>query len=71
MMLATPMAPTSSATAPRPRNSVLNAPAASACAVRVSEGWDAVTSFGFSGLVWAASRLSTAVVAAWVLTVRT
>ena len=27
--------------------------------------------FGFSGLAWYASRLSTSVVAAWVLTVRT
>ena len=44
------------------------APAASACAVSASEGWETSTSFGFSGLAWAASRLSTAVVAAWVLT---
>jgi hypothetical protein len=37
MMLATPIPPTSSATAPSPRNRVSNAPAASACAVSVLE----------------------------------
>ena len=40
MMLATPTAPTSSATAPRPRNRVLNAPLASAWAVSAAEGWE-------------------------------
>ena len=58
-MLATPTAPTSRATAPRPRNRVLKAPLASAWAVRAAEGWETLTSAGFSGLAWAASRLST------------
>ena len=38
MMLATPTAPTSSATAPRPRNRVSKAPLASACAVERCRG---------------------------------
>src|SRR6266566_3600654 len=59
MMLATPTVPTSSATAPRPRNRVSNAPLASAWAVSAAEGWETSTSEGFSGLAWAASRLST------------
>jgi hypothetical protein len=42
-MLATPIAPTSSATAPRPRNRVLNAALALAWAVSASEGWETVT----------------------------
>ena len=71
MMLATPIAPTSSATAPRPRNRVSSAPSASARAVSASEGWETLTWLGFSGLACAPSRLSTAVVAAWVSTVRT
>ena len=70
-MLATPTAPTSSATAPSPRNSVSNAPAASAWAVSESDGWETSTSLGCSGLACAASRSSTLVVAAAVLTVRT
>ena len=37
MMLATPMAPTSSATAPKPRNRALNAPLASAWAARAAD----------------------------------
>src|SRR6516165_2052773 len=60
MMLATPIAPTSNATAPRPRNRVLNAPLAAAWAVSAADGWETVTYEGFSGLAWAASRLSTA-----------
>ncbi|HEX4656028.1 MAG TPA: hypothetical protein VH307_01475 [Streptosporangiaceae bacterium] len=71
IMLATPMAPTSSATAPRPRNRVSRAPLASAWAVSAAEGWETVTWPGFSGLACAPSRLSTWVVAAWVSTVRT
>jgi hypothetical protein len=39
MMLATPIAPTSRATAPRPRNRVLKAFAASARATSAEEGW--------------------------------
>ena len=70
MMLATPTAPTSSATAPRPRNRVSKAPAASAWAVSAFDGWETLTWLGFSGLAWAPSRLSTAVVATWVLTAR-
>ena len=61
MMLATPTAPTSSATAPRPRNRVLKAPAASAWAVSAADGCDTLTWLGFSGLAWAAIRLSTVV----------
>src|SRR5260370_1448882 len=71
MMLATPIAPTSGATAPSPRNRVSRAPAASARAVSAAEGWETSTWFGFSGLAWSPSRLSTRVVAAWVSTVRT
>jgi hypothetical protein len=64
MMLATPTAPTSRATAPRPRNRTLNADWASAWAVRAADGWETVTSPGFpgfSGLAWAPRRLSTVV----------
>ena len=71
MMLATPTAPTSKATRPRPRNKVSKAPAASALAVRAFEGWETSTELGSSGLAWAPRRRSTLVVAAWVLTVRT
>ncbi len=71
MMLATPIAPTSSATAPSPRNRVPSASCASARAVSASEGWETPTELVFSGSACAASRLSTAVVAAWVSTVRT
>ena len=53
MMLATPMAPTSSATAPRPRNRVSSAPLASAWAVSASDGWETSTWSGFSGLACA------------------
>ena len=48
-MFATPTAPTSSATAPSPRNRPLNAPWASARAVSVAEGWLTLTSLGASG----------------------
>jgi hypothetical protein len=65
MMLATPIAPTKSATAPRPRNRVSRAPLAAAAAVSAAEGWETLTWLGFSGLAWAPSRLSTRVVAAW------
>ena len=60
MMLATPTAPTSRATAPSPRNRPLRALFASACATRAEEGWLTLTSLGFSGLAVAARRLSTA-----------
>jgi hypothetical protein len=71
MMLATPIAPTRSATAPRPGNSVSSAPLASAAAVSAADGWETVTWFGFSGLACAASNLSTRVVTAGSLPVRT
>ena len=71
MMLATPIAPTSSATAPSPRNRVSSAPWASAWAVSAAEGWETVTWLGSCGLACAPSRLSTVVVAAGLLTVRT
>jgi hypothetical protein len=67
MILATPIAPTSRATAPRPRNRVSSAPLASACAVSASEGRETSTWLGFSGLAWAVSRLSTRVVTALVV----
>ena len=41
-MFATPIAPTSSATAPSPRNRVSSAPLASAWAVSASDGWETV-----------------------------
>src|SRR5215475_5036871 len=50
MMLATPTAPTSSATAPRPRNRVSSASLASAWAVSAAEGWETPTWPEFSGL---------------------
>src|SRR5271169_851594 len=62
MMLATPMAPTSRATALRPRKRASSAPLASAWAVSASEGWETSTWLGFSGSAWAPSRLSTRVV---------
>ena len=55
MMFATPTAPTSSATAPSPRNRPLKAPWASARAVSVAEGWLTLTSLGASGSAVAAS----------------
>ena len=67
-MLATPTAPTSRATAPRPRNRTLNAAWASAWAVSAAEGWETSTWLGFSGLACAASRLSTAVT--WLVAAR-
>ena len=50
MILATPIASTSSAATPRPRNRVSSAPLASAWAVRADEGWETETWLGFSGL---------------------
>ena len=69
MMFATPTAPTSSETAPRPRKRLLSAPCASARAVRAAEGWLTATSFGASGLAVAASTDWTAAV--WLVTERT
>ena len=46
MMLATPTAPTISATTPSPRKRLSNAPAAAARAVSASDGWLTFTSFG-------------------------
>ena len=71
MMLATPIAPTSSAIAPSPRNRVSRAPLASAWAVSAAEGWEIMTSLGFSGLAWLLSRLSTRVVTSGLFAVRT
>ena len=69
MMLATPTAPTSSATAPRPRKSPLSAAWASAWATRAADGCETSTSFGDSGLAVAARTESTAFT--WLVTVRT
>src|SRR5262249_48233370 len=49
MMLATPTAPTTSETAPRPRKRLLSAPWGSARAVRAADGWLTFTSLGASG----------------------
>ena len=69
MMLATPTAPTSRATAPRPKKRPSKAPWASAWATRAADGWETSTSLGFSGLAVAPSRLSTAsTVAVWART---
>ena len=59
MMFATPIAPTSNATAPRPRKSPLSAACASAWATSAAEGWETSTSFGDSGFAVAASTAST------------
>lgn len=55
MMLATPTAPTSSATTPSPRNRLSNAPSAAARAVSASDGWLTSTSAGASGFAVCAS----------------
>jgi DNA-binding NarL/FixJ family response regulator len=55
MMLATPTAPTISATTPSPRKRLSNAPAAAARAVSTSDGWLSFTSFGASGSAVCAS----------------
>ena len=60
MMLATPTAPTISATTPSPRKRLSNAPAAAARAVSTSDGWLTFTSFGASGLAVRASSDCTA-----------
>src|SRR6266536_1732803 len=60
MMLATPTAPTISATTPSPWKRLLNAPAAAARAVRRSDGRLTATSFGASGLAVCASSDCTA-----------
>ena len=57
MMLATPTAPTSSATAPRPKKRPSKAPWASAWATRAAEGWETSTSLGFCGLAVAAEEV--------------
>src|SRR5260221_656132 len=69
MMLATPTAPTSRATAPRPRNRPLRALLASAWATSAAEGWETLTWPGFSGLAVAASSDWTAVT--WLVSART
>jgi hypothetical protein len=60
MMLATPTAPTISATTLSPRKRLSNAPAPAARAVSASDGWLTFTSFGASGLAVCASSDSTA-----------
>ena len=60
MMLATPTAPTISATTPSPRKRLSNAPAAAARAVSTSDGWLTFTSLGASGLAVRASSDCTA-----------
>ena len=61
MMLATPTAPTISATTRSdPRKRLSNAPAAAARAVSTSDGWLTFTSFGASGLAVGASSDCTA-----------
>ena len=70
MMLATPIAPTSRATAPQAEEQGVERALVSARAVSASDGRETVTWFGLSGLACAASRLSTAVVTAGSLTVR-
>ena len=50
MMLATPTAPTISATTPSPRKRLSNAPAAAARAVSASDGWLTLTSSGACGV---------------------
>ena len=60
MMLATPTAPTISATTPSPRKRLSNAPAAAARAVSTSDGWLTFTSSGASGLAVGASSDCTA-----------
>ena len=69
MMFATPTAPTSSETAPNPRNSPFSALCASARAVSAADGCETFTSFGASGFAVAASTDCTA--ATWLVTVRT
>src|SRR5260370_8999231 len=72
MMVATPNAPTSRATAPRPRYRPLSADAASARAVRAADGWLTAAWLGSSGSAVAASSdwtLSTWLT--WLVLVRT
>ena len=56
MVLATPTPPTSSATAPRPSSSPVNASSAACLAASASDGRDTSTSFGASGLAVAAEH---------------
>ena len=69
MTLAIPMPPTSSATAPRPRNSVVDAAATASRAVSAAEGWLTATSSRCSGFAVGPSRLATCSV--WLTSVRT
>ena len=61
MMLAIPMAPTSSATAPSPSSSVVNCPLAAARASSASDGRDTSTPLAFCGSAVGASRSATCV----------
>jgi hypothetical protein len=60
MTFAIPTPPTSSATAPRPRNRLENAFFAAILACSASEGWLTWTSFGFGGFTVAGSTSDTA-----------
>src|SRR5438552_528128 len=60
MILATPIAPTISATTPSPRTRLSNAPVAAARAVSTSDGWLTFISFGASGLAVRTSNSCTA-----------
>ena len=64
MMFATPTPPTSSATAPRPRNSPVSALFAAARASSAADGWLTSTWSGCSGSAVAASSDCTAATAA-------
>lgn len=59
MVLATPTPPTSSATAPRPSSSPVNASPAAFLAASASDGRDTCTSFGASGFAVAPSTSRT------------
>ena len=57
MTFAIPMPPTSSATAPRPRNSVVDDAATASRAVSAADGWLTATPPGFSGFAVGPSRV--------------
>jgi hypothetical protein len=59
MMLAIPTPPTSTATAPRPRNSPVNAVPAAARAARMLEGRLTCTASGWAGFAVNGSTLAT------------
>ena len=65
MMFAIPIAPTSSATAPRPSSSVVNWPLAAARASSTSDGRSTPTPLASCGSAVGASRLATPVTSFW------